>query len=105
MVHPALCFDLNLLQFSCWKHIFDLIIYHNFGIDSFWKHMLLLSELLTVITKELYKNINWLMFLCIHLLMMVAGEKQYGKYCVVLSEKCYNTNMNALQDFMFSKIK
>jgi triphosphoribosyl-dephospho-CoA synthetase len=41
--------------------------------------MLAFWELLTVLTKEMYKNINLLIFLHIKLLMWEAGDEQVGK--------------------------
>jgi hypothetical protein len=51
----------NMLHFYCWKCIIeqiDLSVYQNFGIVSFWKSLLTFWELLTVFTKEMYKNVN-----------------------------------------------
>jgi hypothetical protein len=42
----------NELSLYYWKHIFDLRIYHEFGIVSFWKPILAFWELLIALNKE-----------------------------------------------------
>jgi hypothetical protein len=66
--------------FYYWKHIFDLTTYREFGIVNFWKPMLTFWELLTALTKEMYRNINLLMFSCIQLLMGVSAYQECAGY-------------------------
>jgi hypothetical protein len=61
MVHYALCFYWNILHFYCWKRIIeptDLSVYQTFGIVNFWENILTFWELLILLTKEIYKNID-----------------------------------------------
>jgi hypothetical protein len=88
------------------RNIF-LTFYRKIPIDSFWKPKLAFWELLTILTKEIcvYKNIIWLMFLRLHLLMTEVGEEQIRKIVCWTEREILQYKYECITRNYFPKLK